>query len=519
MPTTGPTTTTEVERKYDVPPGFRLPSPARVAGVARVDRPVEHRLDATYYDTADLRLVRQRITLRRRAGGGDEGWHLKRPDGDHRTETREPLSTNRSVPDSLASEVRAITRGEPLVPVMRLRTRRRETALRDADDRVLAVIADDTVTAEEPRSGDPAVATLRRAAPAKRWRELEVELVDGSRDLLDAVEVVLRAAGARPADLPSKFARSLGDRYPAAATPPGDPIERYLREQRDAIVANDPLVRAGDADGVHDMRVAIRRVRATLRTFRRALDRTHAEPLRAELHWLADLLGEVRDGDVLRRRFARGLAAVPPEQVIGPVAGRITERLAARTAEARERLIAALDGDRYQAILVEMDRVVDGGTAPAVPAKRLRRAARKALRRADARLDRADRVASGVPGGTPEVPVDRDLALHEARKAYKRARYAVELIAQPGRRSRGPARRLAKRLRALQEVLGDHQDAVVAARLLREYGVRAHLDGDNAFTYGLLHAREVNAAACHLRGLTKARRKAGRRKLRRSLRG
>jgi len=292
-------------------------------------------------------------------------------------------------------------------------------------------------------------------------------------------------------------------------------LSRYLRGQRDAILRNDPGVRAGNADAVHDMRVATRRLRSTLRTFRALLDRSRTDPLRDELRWLGRALGAVRDGDVLADRLAKAVAAEPPELVVGPVGTRIRQRLADGTAEAREELAAALDSPRYAALLAALDTLVSAAPAR-VPGKRLRRLARKALRRADRRLDAADRPRPAHAGLRLPLPSDgdRDTALHEARKAYKRARYAVEVLRPVAGR---PAKRLGKRLTALQDVLGAYQDGVVAAQLLRDYGMRAHLDGDNAFTYGLLYARQRGTGTGVPAGLDPARRRATRRRVRRWL--
>jgi CHAD domain-containing protein len=492
-------TTTEVERKYEVPVDFRLPNLTTVPGVADVGDPVEQRLDATYFDTTGLRLAAAGVTLRRREGGHDAGWHLKRPAGGDRTETREPLSANSSdVPAALVDSVRAETGDEPLAPVARMRTRRLERPVRDRDGRVLAVVADDVVDSE----------TVDEPAAHQQWRELEVELVEGPREVLDAVDELLRTAGATPARAPSKLAHALADRYPDKATgdeatddkasdvgEPAGPLASYLAEQRNKLHAMEPGVREFDADAVHDMRVAIRRLRATLRTFRPLLDAARSERLRSELRWLGGVLGTVRDGDVLAERIGATLAELPPELVVGPVAARVRQRLTAGTAAAREELVAALDGDRYRVLLDSLDALV--ATVPThVPSKRLRGRARRALRRADHTLDAAD----------------EDTALHEARKAYKRARYAVELL-EPVAGKR--ARRLVRRLTALQDMLGTHQDAVVASQVLREYGMRANLDGENAFTYGLLVARHQQAGADALAQLPRARRRAGRRRLRR----
>jgi CHAD domain-containing protein len=264
-------------------------------------------------------------------------------------------------------------------------------------------------------------------------------------------------------------------------------VVEYARAQRDAIRAGDGAVRRDEPDAVHDMRVAIRRLRSTLRTFRPLWDRDRGRKVRDELKWLADELGAVRDGEVMLARLTRAVAAEPSELVMGPVAARIRQRLAGEIAEGRRNLIAALDGPRYRALLDAVDGTVEG--AAPVKGRRLRRRAGRAMRRADTTLDSA--------GG-------RDERLHQARKDYKRVRYAAEALAAADGK---PAKRLARRVKKLQDVLGTHQDTVVTAGLLRSYGVRAHLDGDNAFTYGLLHARQREAGREALRGLPAAAKK------------
>ena len=495
-------TTTEAERKYDVPGDFTLPDLARLPAVAEVGEPAEHRLDATYYDTPGLSLAAAHVTLRRRAGGHDDGWTVKRPaGGGDRTESRVPLTDPAGgVPDEVAAQVRDLAGDEPLGPVAHVRTRRLERPLRGPDGTVLALVADDVVATEA--LGDPAL--------VKRWREVEVELVDGPRGLFDAVDEALRSAGARPSAVESKLARALGERVPAEP----DVLSGYLAAQRDAIRDTEAGVRAGDAEAVHDMRVATRRLRSTLRTFRPLLDRDRTEPLRAELHWFAGLLGAVRDGDVMARRLTDAVAAEPDDLVVGPVAERIRDQLGSRTATARDRLVEALDGIRYRKIRADLDRLAAGELrAAGTPAtrRRLLTRARKAVRRADRRMAAADRAA----GTDRDAGADRDALLHTARRAYKRARYAAEAV-QP--LAGKPAGRLVKALRGLQDVLGGHQDAIVAGELVRQLGERAHERGENAFTYGVLSGRQREAGERSLDDLAKARKKAGRRKARRWLR-
>jgi CHAD domain-containing protein len=448
---------TETELKYEVPADFVLP---RLAGAGDAET---HELDATYFDTDDLRLARNRRTLRRRTGGTDAGWHLKTPgDGTSRTEHRLPLDggANRGsggdVPEDLRSEVRAIVRDKELRPVARLRTHRVETPLCDDDGRTLALIAQDRVTAETD-------------GPEQQWQEVEVELVDGGPEVLRSVDRELRRAGATPAGGPSKLARALGDRLPAP--PRGrnktkiSPVLRYAREQRDALQAYDPGVRHGDPEAVHKMRVATRRLRSTLRTFKRSFPADQADFLKGELKWLAGQLGEVRDGQVLEHKL---LGAVEREGAgFAPIADRVREHLDAKVENGRRALAQDLNDARYLRLLDAVDELVgpDDRGEPN-PLKRVRRA-----------LDKADRLLDEA------TLTGEDEPLHEARKAYKQARYAVEVFVAPVGK---PAKQLSDRLTDLQDVLGAHQDSVVAREILHELG---HNDPE-AFRYGILHAHQ-----------------------------
>jgi inorganic triphosphatase YgiF len=199
----------EIERKFDVDAGFERPDFAGVAPGVTVAAPVVHHLAATYFDTADGRLAAAKITLRRRTGGGDEGWHLKLPGGvasaegySSRQEVQLPLAAGgeREVPAAHASRVAEVTGGLPLAPIATLDTERTVVTLTSADGALLAEIADDRVTASRiPATGEPL-----------RWREVEVEVPSESAELQRAVAGRLFAAGARPAGHGSKLARLLG---------------------------------------------------------------------------------------------------------------------------------------------------------------------------------------------------------------------------------------------------------------------------------------------------------------------
>ncbi|WP_067496237.1 CYTH and CHAD domain-containing protein [Actinoplanes sp. TFC3] len=462
-------TATETERKYEVPAGFTLPDLSGVGGASGCGEAETHELDATYFDTGDLRLARNKRTLRRRTGGHDAGWHLKTPGGgSSRTEHRLPLGEDAgTVPEELVAEVRTIVRTRELKAVARLRTHRVETPLQDAGGRTLALIAQDEVIADTDRG-------------EQRWQELEVELVDGDAEVLDAVEGMLQAAGATPAAGPSKLARALGDRLTAKTPRRVKPVLRYAREQRDAIEGYDAGVRAGDPEAVHKMRVATRRLRSTLKTFKESFDAERAVFLRDELRWLAGSLGAVRDAQVLSHKLVAAAEPFPE------VATHIREKLTSDVKNGREALTADLNSDRYLALLDALDDVIDSAATDTAGAQRR---ARNVLRKADRLLDEA--VADGV-----------DAELHDARKRYKQARYAVEVFAEDAGKS---GRELVKALTELQDVLGAHQDSVVAREVLREVSRTA----TDAFPYGILYARQEGVGAetlTELPAVTKASR-------------
>lgn len=193
----------EIEQKFDVDTGFERPSFGALAGVSAAAPAVQH-LSATYFDTADGRLAADKITLRRRTGGTDAGWHLKLPEGSgERREVHAPLGTaEREVPGELAARVAEVTGGRPLAPIATLDTERTVVTLHGGDGRVAAEVADDLVTGRRLRADGSAAAVLR-------WREIEVEVPHADPALQRAAAGLLLAAGARPAGHASKLARVL----------------------------------------------------------------------------------------------------------------------------------------------------------------------------------------------------------------------------------------------------------------------------------------------------------------------
>ncbi|HTZ23315.1 MAG TPA: CHAD domain-containing protein, partial [Streptosporangiaceae bacterium] len=218
---------------------------------------------------------------------------------------------------------------------------------------------------------------------------------------------------------------------PGAAGPgalPGPPLTRhssaaevvlsYLHDQVAAIARHDALVRQDEPDAVHQMRVATRRARSALQAFGSIIDRRATQPLCEELKWLGVTLGQARDTEVMLDRLSASLAGIPPALVAGPVEARITAHFTAELAQAGKTAVAALDGRRYRRLRDDLDGLLVRPPLTPLAEREADEVLAKPVRRAGRRLLRA---LAAVPGAD-----DRDAALHEARKAAKRARYAAE---------------------------------------------------------------------------------------------
>jgi CHAD domain-containing protein len=539
----------EVEAKYDADADFRVPSLVELFGPLRGQdglpaadgtpwsegEAAEHHLRAVYYDTSGLDLAGAGLTLRRREGGDDAGWHLKVPVPDGaRSEVRLPLEDGGdAVPDRLVTMTYARTGGRPLVPVARIETERTVRHLVDATGRVLVEVADDRVTAR--RVGDPAGPDDALGA-ATTWREIEVEVVDGPRELLAAVDPLLRAHGLTPAASASKLRRTLG-LDGAAATGRGEPVtaagttsggtsaptdgtkrkkgnkgkkgtkakkaeRRAARSRRAAtaadvvvetigaqvaqIRAQDLLVRLDAPGAVHAMRVATRRLRSTLTTFEPLFHSTVTRPVGRELRRLAAVLGTARDAEVMRERLE---AAVAAEEEADRLRTTVADEIGAESQrayrEAHDGVLAALDSERYRRLLDTLDAMVanpplqDRAAGPAADLL----GGLVAAPFADLRTAMTDAQATADRSGRTE-------RLHDARKAAKRARYAAEAVIPAFGKD---AATFAAAMESVQESLGEHLDALNTLARLRELA-RASSVPATAFTYGRLHARQERAA-------------------------
>ncbi|MBM7806648.1 CHAD domain-containing protein [Geodermatophilus bullaregiensis] len=529
----------EVERKFEAGPDVVLPDLTAVDGVATVGEVVPHELDATYYDTPDLRLARARITLRRRTGGTDAGWHLKLPTAvaSSRREVHAPIGPRRTVvPRAVTEPVTGVLRGARPGPVAVLQTTRLVTPLFGDDGRVLAEVASDTVTGTALAAGADAPSTVTT------WREIEVELVDGDEALLDAVTEALTAAGIEPSDQPSKLSRVLADRLAALAPPPlrlpaatGDGTDpgpgsgkgsgsgkkgkkgkkrkdEHEEARRDAPTAAEVVlaavrtqvralqtadigVRTGDPEGVHDLRVACRRLRSILAAFRPVLDRTATDPLRDELQVTGARLSAARDGEVALEHLRAVVDAQPVELVRGPVVARLQSATVADHEKGRRAAVRALSDERHLQLLDALDALLAdpplaeaaAGPAPAVLADAVRRTGKRLRHRVAEARDAAAQ-DEGVQAGTGAAGHEQEEhALHEVRKAAKRVRYTAEVAAPV---LGAPAEALVTCTKQVQDLLGQAQDTVVTRAACTRLAAAATGAGEDTFTYGRLHALE-----------------------------
>ncbi|GAB7145712.1 CYTH and CHAD domain-containing protein [Mycobacterium riyadhense] len=515
MPVSAPETARhlEVERKFDVVESTVSPSFEGIAAVARVAKLPMQSLDAVYFDTLTHDLARNRVTLRRRTGGPDAGWHLKLPAGpDARTEIHVPLAdddaTGQPVPASLLDVVLAIVRDRPIEPVARITTQRESQILYDTDGVAVAEFSNDHVTAWSAGSDE--------GHAEQQWREWELELrhTDGTagHDLLNRLSNRLLDAGAAPAGHGSKLARVLGGTSAAAGPSqprqPADPVHRAVAQHIEELLVWDRAVRADADDAVHQMRVTTRKIRSLLKDAQDSFGLADGAWIIDELRELASVLGVARDAEVLGERYQRELDRLAPELVRGPIRERLVDGAQRRYQIGLRRSLVAMRSKRYFRLLDALDALVAENpvtavgqdSAPVAPInidaayKRVRKAAKAA--------------AQGGQDGDADHQKDPDEALHRIRKRAKRLRYTAAATG---------ADKVSQQAKAIQTLLGDHQDSVVSRQHLIRQVEAAHAAGEDTFTYGLLYRQEADLAdSCRdqldaaLRKLDKSVRKARR---------
>ena len=476
----------EVERKLRVHAMFEMPDLCAAGVAERIETGEPFTMRAVYHDTAALTLFRWGITLRRREGGGDEGWHMKLPvagaDGSTRDEIQVPLDAGEigSVPGSLIEIVAPLLREQQVVPVVTLSTERTASLLIDQDGTPRAELVDDVVS------------ILRDGRVVGAFREVEIEALDSDDEaamrMLDRAVSCLLAVGAEPSSV-SKAASALGPRTSAPPDVPDlplpapdglavDAIRAVLSQHVRHLLLADVSVRRDLPDSVHQMRVAARRLRSALATFAPLLDPAEAVPLKEELKWLASELGAIRDTEVMLERLDRHAGELDDPTDTERARLAIDPLLNRRLSAARSSALAALRSDRHQQLVDDLmsaaidPPVTDGAYVPCTEA--LLPLVGRTWRRLDRSISRLD-----LQGPSP--------TWHAARIKAKRARYAAESVAGIfGRR----VTRLGTDLAEVTDLLGDHQDAHVAKGIIRELAGHPDIDGPTGLALGRLYEFE-----------------------------
>ncbi|MDO5511412.1 CYTH and CHAD domain-containing protein [Corynebacterium sp.] len=360
----------EVEAKFAVPDTAVVPDLTRLEGVDAIASTKTHRLSAIYYDTADLRLTRSKITLRRREGGDDDGWHIKLPGVGGRLEIHAPLGEmvngRYEVPEDIQAQVRALVRREDLHPIAQVDNERVLSTLASADGTPMAEFCDDHVSAW----------SLLQGGAHTSWREWEIELAGDNpattvgNPLLQSASQVLVSAGARMSTSPSKLAMALGDSGSAAPLPPFlvdadvDPdspaaaVIAALKLNRDKLHEFDPKVRRDEWDSVHQMRVATRELRSHMETFNGILGGEELEYIESELKLLAGMLGHARDAEVVEERFLRLLDSEDSDVLDETTREHLRHDMGEEYRRAHRRVVATLNSDRYLDLLDAIDALL-----------------------------------------------------------------------------------------------------------------------------------------------------------------
>lgn len=455
-PSSAVRSTVEYEIKLSIDADFRLP---RLPGT-----PLPKRLlTSIYYDTPQYDLAHGGITLRHRTERGKQAWQLKLPVLNARQEVELP-GRHTVPPRDLMELLMVHVDDRALAPVATLRVWRTGIRVPIGAGRHADVTVDH-------------VAVITKGTVIQRFRELEIERLDGRDGDLRDLEHRLRAAGARDHDGRPKLFRALslpppGPRPPPAAEAPAiEHVRRALGRHVWWLAAHDPGARLGrEPECVHQMRVAARQLRAVLHAARPLLVREWEQRLQAELAWLSRLLGPARDLDVQLEYFTREadrLSAPDRRPLMAFI-----DQLQAQRRTVHEALLSELKSARYLQLIRHLRQaahdptVVDSTASLQDLARREFTALRKAIRQAG--------------------PSPTNAKIHEIRIKTKRARYAAEL-AEPAVGK--PAARFIKQARALQDLLGRHQDALQAEAYVRAFlkhstGVRA------GFVGGLLVERQ-----------------------------
>ncbi len=484
----GNATTRTDNRTYRGAADVGAPRLGGLPGVHRDQTGTPQVLETERFDTDDRRLAAAGIALAVRRGdpSAPAQWQLDLPDGAGHERLRVSVPPDdvgaSTLPVQLDELVHGAAQGREVRPAAQVRTVRIVTRLLDAADRELAELVRDQHT----------LASMGAAAELSAWTE--VELRPGPGAPVEEIEQRLVEAGLRPAEpaAESELDRLLRPaprvRRAGRAGSAGAALVEYLATHADRMAAEELRVRRGEPDSVHQLRVASRRMRSALQAFRPLLDRDRTDAVVADLRDFGRELAPARDAEVLNERIGTALAGLEPDLLLGPVQAQVTRHFARAEAEAGAAVLSTLDGGLYARLRASLEELV---SHPPLT--------KRAKRKASAELPRlVARTARRLEGAVvvaidPEIDAERrDLAVHDARKAGKRLRYATE-VARPT--VGADAKRFATALKEFQTALGEHQDTVVSRAALRELGAQGHGAGKNGFSLGVLYARDAGLAA------------------------
>ena len=502
----------EREMKLLADPDVGLPDLNGVVDGVTVGPTEQLDLVAVYYDTPDLSLLRSDITLRSRTGESGPTWTLKLPVAfaDGLLSRREIGFDGKPsiVPSAALNAVTAYSRRSKLVPIAEIRTKRAVSRLVSRGV-VVATICDDEVLGQSGGS-------------SSQFHEVEVELgtTDVGADLLKAVRVRLRAAGWRSDDASlSKLARVVGT--PALDEPVvvvrvcgrkarmGEVVGAAISKSVSELIAFDAGTRLDlELEDLHQFRVAARRLRSDLRTFRNVLERPWVEAVRSELRWLGEVVGAVRDLDVLKGRLTTEVGLLSERDAIS--GGLLLVMLEKQRTVARKQMLEAISGPRYLDLL---ETLIAGAANPPlaatdggedgngdVPDDRLASQALPGLVR---------KPWKQLKGEAEELRADSgDEDFHDVRILAKRCRYAAEAASAV---CGSQARRFALSIKELQTVLGDYQDTVITETWLRNL---TQAKAEVGLIAGLLIASEQEKRTTLRRSVDSAWKKASRPSLR-----
>lgn len=517
------TTSLEVEVKYAASTTSELPDFLSIEGIESVPSSVVHNLSARYFDTADLRLTRAKITLRRRTGGKDEGWHIKLPSEQGRIELGAPLGEGDTPPADILDPIRAIVRDIPLQVIAQVDNERHEFELADDSGTVLAEFCDDHVTAW----------SLLPAGTKQEWREWELELTPAALEredptpnalMLESAHQAFQAAGAVRSESPSKLVAALGNSINYAPLPPGMAqldedtaayaVVNALRVNRDRLLEVDPQVRRDEWDSVHQMRVATRELRSLMQTFEGILVGEEYENLEEELKLLAATLGIARDAEVVAERFQM-LLGLDDDNIIDDAArDHLANDMQRKYNRAHKTIVKVMNSKRYFALLAGLEDLI--ANPPLATAEHQETDAEltkdqvkyeeesalfEHLNSAYKKLMKRHNLAI-AEWEDSEIPLrEREENFHNMRKAAKKLRYSADAV---GRATGLKTKDLYAACKTMQSVLGDFQDSVTSRDELLALAEAARKNGEDTFCYGVLYQRERELGLEALRGYNEA---------------